>query len=114
LFESEVKKIMLDLEEENWRNLFSLVKGQKKIERKIVSALGEERIISLLGKKKIVSALSEEKIFSVLGDEKVIDALLKNRRLLNLLLAKLDGKRRRKLPVKKAPLARNGRRLNPA
>ena len=74
----------------------------------MLPCLGEEKLISLLGEKKVVSALGEEKIFSAWGDEKVVDALLKNRRLLNLLLAKLAGKRRPKLPAKKAAIARNG------
>jgi hypothetical protein len=74
LYESEVKKIMLNMRNESLKNILSFV-GEKKI----ISALGEERVISALGEKKILAAL---------GDKKIISAILGNKQLLKSLLAK--------------------------
>ncbi len=101
LYESEVRKIMLNIREESLKNILAAL-GEKKIisvlgEDRIISALGEEKVISALGEEKVISALGEEKIFSALGDQKVIAALLKNEQLLKLLLAKLDAEQLRKM-----------------
>ncbi len=98
LYESEVKKIMLNIREESLRNVLSVVAPER-----IIAALGDERVISALGEEKIISALGEEKIISALGDEKVISALLRNEQLLKSLLAKLDPERLRKMLEEKSP-----------
>jgi hypothetical protein len=89
LYESEVKKIMLNIREESLRNVLSVV--------------APERIIAALGDERVIEALGEEKLLAALGDEKVMAALLQNEQLLNALLAKLDRQKLRKVLEEKSP-----------
>jgi hypothetical protein len=79
LYESEVRKIMLNIREETLRNVFSVVDPKRIVaalgEEKIIAALGDEKIIAALGDEKIIAALGDEKIIAALGDEKIIAAL---------------------------------------
>jgi len=92
LYESEVKKIMLNIREESLRNILSAV-GAKRI----VAALGDEETISTLGEEKIISALGEEKIISALGKQKIIAALGGSENLLKELLATLTPEQLRQM-----------------
>jgi hypothetical protein len=105
LFESEVKNIMLNIREKSLKNILSAV-GDKKIvstlgAKRVVSALGKEKFISALGEEKVISALGEEKIFSALGNKKIIASLMKNKQLLQALLAQLDAEQLRDVLAKK-------------
>lgn len=95
LYESEVKRIMLNIREESLRNVLSVVDPKR-----IVAALGDEKIIAALGDEKIIAALGDEKIIAALGDEKIIAAVSReeminllagNESFLKALLAKLDA-----------------------
>ncbi|MCI0691556.1 hypothetical protein L0337_06055 [candidate division KSB1 bacterium] len=101
LYESEVRKIMLNIREESLRNVLSVVPPEKIIaalgDEKIIAALGDERIIAALGDEKIIAALGDEKVFAALGDDRVIATLLRNEQLLKSLLAKLDPEKLRKM-----------------
>jgi hypothetical protein len=92
LYESEVRKIMLNIREESLKNILSAV-GEKKI----ISALGEERVISALGKQKLQAALNKEDHLAALSHEDLVAAMLGNEQLLKLLLAKLDPAQLRKM-----------------
>ena len=78
LYESEVKKIMLNIREKSLRNILSVVETEK-----------------------IISALGEKKIIAALGDEKIIAELLRNKKLLKLLLTKVDKNQLQKMLEKK-------------
>ncbi|MCI0694325.1 hypothetical protein L0337_20245 [candidate division KSB1 bacterium] len=79
LYESEVKKIMLNIREESLRN-----------------------VLSVVAPERIIAALGEEKIIAALGNEKVITALMQNEQLLKALLAKLDPEQLRKMLEEKS------------
>jgi len=96
LYESEVKKVMLNIREKSLKNILSVVD-----KKKIVAALGEKKMISMLGEEKVISALGEKKIFSTLGDKKMVAAFLKNKQLLQALLAQLDAEQLRDVLAKK-------------
>lgn len=95
LYESEVKKIMLNIREESLKNILEAV-GLPKIvsvlgAERVISLLGEDRFISALGEEKVISALGEEKVISALGEEKVISALGEDRIISNLSRQKLQA-----------------------
>jgi len=52
LYESEVKKIMLNIREESLKNVFSVVPPEK-----IIAALGDEKVIAALGDARVIAAL---------------------------------------------------------
>jgi hypothetical protein len=106
LYESEVKKVMLNIREKSLRNILSAV-GTKKVvsalgDKRVVAALGDKKIIAALGDKKIIAALGDERVIAALGDEKIIAALLRNKKLLKSLLAKLDDKELRRMLKEKS------------
>jgi hypothetical protein len=113
LYESEVKKIMLNIREESLKNILSAV-GAKKIVaalgdeeiilnireeslRNILSAVGAKKIVAALGDEEIIAALGEEKIISTLGKQKIIAALGGSENLLKELLTTLKPEQLRQM-----------------
>lgn len=105
LFESEVKNIMLNIREKTLKNILSVVEGKKMAaalgEKRLISLLGEKKVISALGKKKLIAALGAEGVISALGDKRTVAAFLKNKQLLQALLAQLDAEQLRDVLAKK-------------
>jgi hypothetical protein len=102
LYESEVKRIMLNIREESLKNILEAVGLPK-----IVAALGEEKVISLLGEERVISALGEERVISALGEEKVISALGEDR-----IISALDKKKLQAALSKEEMIAALGGREN--
>ncbi|MGH7455444.1 MAG: hypothetical protein ACRENG_29085 [bacterium] len=97
LYESEVKKIMLNIREESLRNVLSVVEPER-----IIAALGDEKVIAALGKQKLQAALSKEDFLAALNREDMINALIGNEDFLKAFLAKLDPEQLRKMLEEKS------------
>jgi hypothetical protein len=106
LYESEVKRIMLNIREESLRNVLSVVDPKRIVaalgDEKIIAALGDEKIIAALDKQKLQAALTKDDLLAAVNREEIINALAGNESFLKALLAKLDAEQLRKMLEEKS------------
>jgi len=106
LYESEVKKIMLNIREESLRNVLSVVAPERIIaalgDEKVIAALGKQKLQAALNKEELLQALSKEDLLAALNREDMINALIGNEDFLKAFLAKVDPEQLRKMLEEKS------------